>query len=62
MTAETSSDAGELAEAIDPFARFYKMQEPLNPPDDAPIAGYIPGIWPTMGELKRLIIAAARGK
>jgi|HubBroStandDraft_2_1064218.scaffolds.fasta_scaffold547213_1 hypothetical protein len=43
-----------LEDALKPFLSLYRIQKPLNPPDEAPLRDYCPGAWPTMGDLKRL--------
>ena len=47
-------DLKEIAAAFDPLARVYRINEPLNIPDDSPLRMAIPGAWPTWGEFKRL--------
>ena len=44
----------DLDEAVQPFVSLYKLNEPLNLPDDKPLIEILPVIWPTWGELKRL--------
>lgn len=50
----------ELRQAMDPFVRVYKMNEPLaaNWPDDMSARECFPGLWPTWGDLKALATAA----
>lgn len=38
--------------AKEQFKRVLNIVEPLNLPDDTPLARCLPGIWPTLGELK----------
>lgn len=47
-------DIKSLLNATDVFERIYLINKQLNPPDDAGIRNYTPGIWPTMGELRKL--------
>jgi hypothetical protein len=52
----------DLEAALQPFLRLYRVQAPLNPPDERPLRDYCPGVWPTMGHLRRLYeaVQAAR--
>jgi len=40
----------------DPFISLLNVIEalPTKPRDDEPLADYIPGVWPTIGDLRQL--------
>ena len=48
-----------LRKSADPFMRLYKIQWPIagNWGDDKPLSEFIPGVWPTWGDLKGLFVA-----
>ena len=48
----------KLLQATDIFERVYLLNEPLNPKNEHSIRHYLPGVWPTMGELKALLDVA----
>jgi hypothetical protein len=50
----------ELLSAVDPFARLVRLHEGLNVPDELPLSRIVPGVWPSVGELRRLVIAVQR--
>jgi hypothetical protein len=60
---ESAVDVGStrLLAAADPFIKVQHMLDSLPPanriPDDRPLSKCLPGIWPTMGDLRKLIIA-----
>jgi hypothetical protein len=45
----------ELKDAIDPFRRSVSIVEPLRLPDAYPARDAMAGIWPTLGELRKLV-------
>lgn len=47
-----------LLNASECFERIYLINKVLNPDDERPVRDYIPGAWPTMGELRRLLEVA----
>jgi len=50
--------ADELIAAADPFKRVLAINHPwLNNSDDMGLRDFIPGVWPTWGEYKRLMTA-----
>lgn len=57
MDAERKKVAALLKE-VARIAAIYRINAPLNPPDDAPMERYTPGAWPVMGDLRRLMEAA----
>lgn len=42
-----------LRVALDPFARIWRINAPLNPDPHRPLAHFIPGAWPLMADAKR---------
>jgi hypothetical protein len=48
----------ELKAAIDPFGRICRRAAPLNLSDDTPLHDVVPGAWPTLGALRRLVAVA----
>ncbi len=40
---------------IDPFKRVLALMEPLDMPDSKPLHEVMPWVWPTMGDLRRLV-------
>lgn len=48
----------KLTKATDPFERVWRLNEPLTPDLDRGVRDFIPGVWPTMAELKALESAA----
>jgi len=55
----TCPEAGPpaLREAADSFVRVHDLLEPLRLPDDTSLRDCLPGIWPTVGDLRRLVNA-----
>ncbi len=51
--------AARVEAAADPFARIVRLNAPLDLPDDMPLARVLPGVWPKMGDLRRLVEAVA---
>ncbi len=47
-------DLEALRTATEPFARMYRLNAPLNPPDGSGFRQYAGRIWPTMGDLRKL--------
>lgn len=47
----------EIRAAAKPFSGVLSMNEPLNLPDEMPLRDMLPGVWPTVGELRKLIAA-----
>lgn len=47
-----------LEKALEPFERVASIIEPLNISDEKPLRDVIPGVWPTIGDLRRLLHAA----
>ena len=43
------------AAPAEPFKRVLKVMEPLKLPDEMPLSGALPGVWPTWGEFKRFM-------
>ncbi len=43
----------ELADALEPFARVWLVNEQFSPSHSIGMREYVAGIWPTMGECKR---------
>ena len=41
-----------MSSPLEPFARIWRINEPLAPPLDAPLRDYCPGLWPTMRDCK----------
>lgn len=39
------------------FRSVLAINEPLDIPDDTPLRDILPGAWPTMGDLRRLVEA-----
>lgn len=52
-------DKIDLAQALDPFIRVTRLQDPLNIPADMPMYQWMPRAWPTMGDCQRLVAASA---
>lgn len=52
----------KLLKATDTFERVYLINAPLNPPDSMPVHNCIPGVWPTMGQLRALLEAAEEAR
>ena len=48
----------ELLAAADPFRRFVALIEPLGVSDSKPLSAVLPGLWPTLGELRAFVKAA----
>lgn len=48
----------KLLDATEAFERVYLINRPLNPPDEAPVRDHMPGAWPEMGDLRRLLEVA----
>ena len=47
-----------IVAAADPFIRIVAIADGLPPhltTDDCPLARHIPGVWPTLGELRKLV-------
>lgn len=51
-------DIKNLLNATEPFERIYLINRDLKPPDEQGIRGFTPGIWPTMGDLRKLLEVA----
>lgn len=52
------SERGDLKRILKATAgieAIYRINAPLNLPDDKPVAECIPGAWPTMRELRVLV-------
>jgi hypothetical protein len=52
------NDLKRLLKATARIEAIYRINAPLNPADDKPIAECIPGVWPTMGELREVVEVA----
>lgn len=52
------------ADALDPFARIWRLNACLEPDDAAPVARYIAGEWPKMAAVKEAneVLAALRAR
>lgn len=52
----------DLKEAIDPFVRVLNIINalPRSVDDDEPLRNHLPGVWPTIGDLRKLIRASFR--
>lgn len=48
----------ELREALEPFLRVYRVNEPLALDPELGLRDVLPGVWPTWGNLERLMRAA----
>ncbi len=50
-----------LRKAVDPFDRVLKILDTLSPAnkpsDTLPLRSVLPGVWPTLGELRLLVEA-----
>lgn len=44
-----------LDEALEPFVSLHGINEQFTPKDDEPLRDYMPGVWPTWGDLKKLV-------
>jgi hypothetical protein len=56
--AQSAVVSSALLAAADPFIRIVAMSDGLPPhlkTDDCPLARHIPGLWPTLGELRKLV-------
>lgn len=49
-----SEKLNALQTAAEPFARVYRLNAGLDPRADEPMRDYTPGVWPTMGDLRKL--------
>jgi hypothetical protein len=49
------NDLRRLLNATAGLEAVYRINAILGPSDDAPIARYVAGAWPTMGELRELV-------
>jgi hypothetical protein len=47
-----------ILEAADRIIRIARINEPLGLPDETPLARVVPGVWPTLGDVRRLHEAA----
>jgi len=54
LASELREQLAGIESAIDPFARVYRFNAPLAPPDGAAVRSFMPGVWPTMGDLRKL--------
>ena len=43
-----------IIDVCDPFARAANIIDPLGLDDDIPLREVLPGIWPTVGDLRKL--------
>lgn len=41
-------------DAIEVFLRLYRMMQPLGLSDETPMRDFVPGVWPTYGDLRNL--------
>jgi hypothetical protein len=50
-----------LRKAVDPFDRVLKILDGMSPahkpPDSEPLRNILPGVWPTLSELRLLVEA-----
>lgn len=53
------AETAKLRAAADPFVRVHRLNESHAPSATAPLRDYCPGVWPTMGDLRKLAAAAA---
>lgn len=57
---EAADRLERLAKALEPFARVYKIVEPLDLPDDKPMCEFVPAIWPTLKACREAQAALAK--
>lgn len=57
---ELEKAARAMFNASWPFRAIWRIDEPLQLPDERPLATVIPGAWPDMGELRQLYEASER--
>lgn len=43
----------ELRAALEPFARLYRLNAPLNLDENMPLRSFAPGAWPTLADCKK---------
>lgn len=60
----STSDMTLLRKALEPFARIWRINEPLSPSLDRGIRESVPELWPTMGDCKNAadVLAATKPK
>lgn len=56
------SELATMREAVDPFIRAANILEPLGLSDDKPLRECLPGVWPTVGDLRKARTAALQSR
>lgn len=54
-----SETPDEIDQAMSPFLSLFKILEPLGLDPEQPLRDFAPGLWPTWGDLTRLVGALA---